>query len=172
VNSSFERGGYGFRRMEVADLEMVRAWLAEPHLREFWGEPETQYDVMAEGLGLDWVNPVIVTHDGRPFAYLQCYDLHSEDYAPYPDQPPGARGMDTFIGVPAMLGIGHAGRYLRAYTDHRLETGTPRLVIDPNEANARAIRAYTAAGFTVERLHVDEEGRFLIMTRDAARISP
>ena len=172
MNATFARGGYGFRRMERADLAMARVWLGEPHLREFWGEPDEQYEIMAEGLDLDWVDPVIVTHDGTPFAYLQCYDLHSKDYAPYPEQPPGARGMDTFVGVPAMLGAGHAARYLRSYCDQRFEAGTPRLVIDPNEANIRAIRAYTAAGFTVERLHVDEEGRFLIMTRDGARTSP
>ncbi len=166
------RDGFGFRPMTSADLPLMRGWLREPHLREFWGDPDAQYEIMVEGLELDWVEPMLVTDEGAPFAYLQCYDLHTDAYAPYPEQPRGARGLDTFIGVPARLGRGFAARYLRAYADHRLETGTPRLVIDPDERNHRAIRAYAAAGFTPQRIHADDDGRFIIMTRDAARTTP
>ena len=45
----------------------------------------------------------IVTLDGRPFAYLQCYRMSEWD-ACFGPQPEGTRGIDQFIGEADMIG--------------------------------------------------------------------
>src|ERR1043165_8095670 len=50
--------------------------------------------------------------------------------------------MDQYIGEADMVGCGHGYAFIRAFTDHLLATGTPRVITDPDPANARAIRAY------------------------------
>jgi aminoglycoside 6'-N-acetyltransferase len=34
---------YAFRPMSTADLPLLRRWLAEPHVRQWWGDPAEQY---------------------------------------------------------------------------------------------------------------------------------
>ncbi|TIM18779.1 MAG: GNAT family N-acetyltransferase, partial [Mesorhizobium sp.] len=33
---------YDFRPVTEADLPMIAAWLAEPHVAEWWDDPETE----------------------------------------------------------------------------------------------------------------------------------
>ena len=44
--------------------------------------------------------------------------------------------------------------------------GTPRVVTDPDPANARAVRSYAKAGFRGERLVETPDGTALFMVRD------
>ena len=61
--------------------------------------------------------------------------------------PFGTRGIDQFIGDPDMIGRAHGSAFIRQFTDGLLTAGTPRVLTDPDPANARAIRAYEKAGF-------------------------
>jgi len=36
-----------FRSMSAADLPLIRRWLALPHVREWWGDPQAQYALVA-----------------------------------------------------------------------------------------------------------------------------
>ena len=80
-------------------------------------------------------------------------------------QPEGARGLDQFIGEADMLGRGHGSAFIRAFADRLLASGTPRVVIDPDPANKRAIRAYEKAGFRRERMVDTPDGPALLMAR-------
>jgi len=51
--------------------------------------------------------------------------------------------------------------------DIALPTGTPRVVVDPDPDNVRAIRAYEKAGFVRDRLVDTPDGISLLMVRDA-----
>jgi aminoglycoside 6'-N-acetyltransferase len=103
--------------------------------------------------------------DARDFAYLQCYNLSAWDVG-FGPQPEGARGLDQFIGEAAMLGRGHGTAFIRAFADRLLASGTPRVVIDPDPTNVRAIRAYEKAGFCRDRLVDTPDGPALLMVRD------
>ena len=41
---------YVFRPMTSADLPLVRRWLAEPHVVQWWGDPSEQYDLVGGDL--------------------------------------------------------------------------------------------------------------------------
>jgi len=67
------RAAYQFRAMSSADLPMVRAWLMQAHVRQWWGDPAEQFGLVSEDLGEPAMDQFIVATAGRPFAYLQCY---------------------------------------------------------------------------------------------------
>jgi aminoglycoside 6'-N-acetyltransferase len=65
-----------------------------------------------------------------------------------------------------MLGRGHGSAFIRAFADQLLAGGTPRVVTDPEPANARAIRSYEKAGFRHDRIVDTPDGKALLMVRD------
>lgn len=148
---------YGFRPMIPADLPMFKRWLDQPHMGGWWADGATEARLVAEEFGQTRVDMRIVTADGIPFAFVQDYDAMAFDAPQYVDLPRGARAIDTFLGDPAYLGQGHAGAYLRQRAAALRQTA-PLVAVDPSPANARAIAAYTRAGFAFHRLTPCEDG--------------
>jgi aminoglycoside 6'-N-acetyltransferase len=158
---------YQFLPMSAADLPLVRGWLAAPHVAQWWGDPDEQFGLVGEDLDQPAMDQFVVTIDGRPFAYLQCYDQTA-----WPDNglgihPSGTRGIDQFIGEPDMTGRGHGSFFIRAFIVALIKAGTPRVLTDPHPANARAIRAYEKAGFRKDRMVDTPDGRALLMVCNA-----
>jgi aminoglycoside 6'-N-acetyltransferase len=91
----------------------------------------------------------VVEHRGRPFAYAQDYSPHDWRRHPFGHLPAGARGIDQYIGEPAMVGRGHGSAFVRAHGDRLFAAGAPAIGTDPHPDSARAIRAYAKAGFAV-----------------------
>jgi aminoglycoside 6'-N-acetyltransferase len=159
---------YDFRDVTEADLPMLAAWLAEPHVAEWWDDAiEVSLAGIREAMESIDTEPLIVELDGRPIAYIQSYDPHMEDDHPYQDQPFGTLGMDVTIGIPDLVGKGHGTAIVRQFCDLLFEEGAPRVVIDPNPANKRAIRAYEKAGFRAFDTRTTIFGPALMMARDA-----
>jgi aminoglycoside 6'-N-acetyltransferase len=159
---------YDFRAVTEADLPMLAAWLAEPHVQEWWdGGPEASLAEIVEAMDSVETEPLIVELDGRPIAYIQSYDPHLEDGHPYQDQPFGTLGMDISIGPPDLLGKGHGSATPPPPVDMLFEEGAPRVVIDPHPDNRRAIRAYEKAGFVAFDTRTTIYGPALMMARDA-----
>ena len=157
---------YGFRPVTERDLPLLSRWLNEPHMREWWDEPEKELAEIREHMDSISVEPLIVEFDGKPIGYLQSYDPHLEDDHPYADQPFGTLGLDLSIGVPELVGKGHGSALLSQFVDELFEEGTPRVVIDPHPTNARAIRAYEKAGFMPVGERSSIYGHVLLMARD------
>ena len=158
---------YQFRPMTADDLPMLRRWLAAPHVVEWWGHPDEQFGLVSGDLDEPAMDQFIVALDDRPFAYIQSYNPEAWQPHPFGDQPSGTCGIDQFIGEPDMIGRGHGSGFIRQFTDGLLASGTPRVLTDPDPANARAVRAYEKAGFTGKRLVDAPDGIALLMVRNA-----
>ncbi|MBR0824872.1 GNAT family N-acetyltransferase [Bradyrhizobium manausense] len=156
---------YTFRPMIAADLPLIGRWLRAPHVREWWGDPDEQYALVAGDLDEPAMDQFIVLAGGDPFGYLQCYRLTAWNTGLGP-QPEGTRGIDQFIGVSDMIERGHGSSFIRQFVDDQLQQGLPRMVTDPDPKNLRAVRAYEKAGF--ERIDMVEtpDGPALLMVRD------
>jgi len=156
---------YLFRPMTPGDLPLVRRWLALPHVREWWGEPDEQYSLVSGDLDEPAMDQYIFSTAGNPLAYLQCYDLTAwnSGFGPH---PLGTRGIDLFIGEPDMIERGHGSALVRCFVDDRLQKGAPRIVTDPDPANGRAVRAYGKAGFEKDRMVETPDGPALLMIRN------
>jgi aminoglycoside 6'-N-acetyltransferase len=151
--------------MSAGDLPLVRDWLRVPHVKEWWHDAD-DFEFVSGDLGHHDMAQFIVPMDERPFGYLQCYRI-GDWHAGFGAQPDGTRGIDQFIAEPGMVGRGHGSAFIRQFIEGLLDSGTPRIVIDPSPTNPRAIRAYEKAGF--RRVHeIDTpDGRALLMVRDA-----
>ena len=158
---------YVFRPMTIADLPLVRRWLAEPHVAQWWGDTYEQFELVSGDLGVEAMDQFIVATDARPFGYIQCYDPDVWPDNGLGDHPRGTRGIDQFIGELAMVDRGHGSAFIRAFIDRLLASGTPRVITDPDPANARAIRAYEKAGFRRDRLVDTPDGEALLMVRNS-----
>jgi aminoglycoside 6'-N-acetyltransferase len=157
---------YAFVPLAAADLDLVRRWLGTPHVSEWWHDPAEQFELVSGDLDHPDLAQYIVVLDRRPFAYLQCYNLGDWNTG-FGPQPAGTRGLDQFIGEADMLERGHGSAFIRGFTEQLLANGIPRVVIDPDPANARAIRAYEKAGFSKDRLVDTPDGPALLMVRSA-----
>ena len=157
---------YVFRAMTADDLPMIRRWLVEPHVSQWWGDPAEQYVLVGGDLYEPAMDQYIVSADGRTFGYLQCYDLTAWNSG-FGEQPEGTRGIDLFIGEADMIERGHGSAMLRAFVDERLKRGAPRMVTDPDPKNLRARRAYEKAGFAPVGVIDTPDGPSLLMVRDA-----
>jgi len=152
--------------MTAADLPLVRKWLAQPHVVEWWGDTHEQFELVSGDLHEPAMDQFIVEYEGGDFGYIQCYDLTAWDSG-LGLHPEGTRGIDQFIGEPDMVERGHGSAFIRAFVEDTLAGGAPRIVTDPDPANARAIRAYEKAGFEKVRLVDTPDGIALLMVRNA-----
>jgi aminoglycoside 6'-N-acetyltransferase len=146
---------------------MVRRWLEAPHVAQWWRDPDTQFALVSEDLDHPAMDQFVVAAENRPFAYLQCYDPNAWPEGGLGMHPDGTRGIDQFIGEPDMVDRGHGSGLIRSFVDKLLNTGTPRVVTDPDPDNIRAVRAYEKAGFQKARLVDTPDGRALLMVRNA-----
>jgi aminoglycoside 6'-N-acetyltransferase len=157
---------YQFRPMSADDLPLVKNWLARPHVVEWWGDPDEQFGLVSGDMNEPAMDQYIVSLNDAPLGYLQCYRLTDWNTG-FGPQPEGTRGIDQMIGIPEMVGQGHGSGFIREFIDRLLASSTPRVVVDPDPENARAIRAYEKAGFVKDKLVDTPDGTALLMVRNA-----
>ncbi|WP_407115908.1 GNAT family N-acetyltransferase [Bradyrhizobium sp. LMG 9283] len=156
---------YTFCPMSAADLPLIRCWLGETHVREWWGDPDEQFALVSGDLDEPAMDQFIVLAGDKPFGYLQCYRLTAWNTG-FGPQPEGTRGIDQFIGDGDMIARGHGSAFIRQFVDERFRHGLPRIVTDPDPLNLRAIRAYERAGFIRDRMVETPDGPALLMVRE------
>jgi aminoglycoside 6'-N-acetyltransferase len=157
---------YSFRPATAADLSRLRRWLRTPEVARWWGDPEQELALVSADFGEPRMTMRIVSFRDRPFAYAQDYEVHAWPQAHLARLPHGARAVDSFIGVPSMIGRGHGAAYLRLLAELLCAEGAPLVAIDPNAENLRAQRAYSKAGFGGETLVATDTGPAVLMIYD------
>ena len=98
---------YVFRPMTTSDLPLVRRWLAEPHVVQWWGNTLEQFELVSGDLEVEAMEQFVVAINDCPFGYLQCYDPDVWPENGLGDHPRGTRGIDQFIGEQDMVDRGH-----------------------------------------------------------------
>jgi hypothetical protein len=94
--------GYQFRSFSEADFPLIREWLAKPHVVEWWGDTESNSRLWAAtSPSRPWRNSSC-RRMGRPFGYLQSYDL-----AAWPDDSFGAQPRRNARDRPVHRRAGH-----------------------------------------------------------------
>ncbi|HVD30440.1 MAG TPA: GNAT family N-acetyltransferase [Methylomirabilota bacterium] len=159
---------YVFAPLREEDLELIRRWLLEPHVKRWWDDgvkspyPDAVIDDYREAIqGKDPTYHYLAQIDNRPAAMLQHYRIADDpEYAEALALDEDAVGIDLFIGDAELIGRGHGPPMLRqflrdiAFPFHRLDV----CVIGPSVKNVAAIRAYEKAGFRpLREVHVPDE---------------
>ena len=57
---------YQFRTMSADDLPLLRTWLARPHVREWWGDPREQFELVRDDLDDPTMEQFILATADRP----------------------------------------------------------------------------------------------------------
>jgi RimJ/RimL family protein N-acetyltransferase len=160
-----------FHPMQEADLPLLRRWLELPHVAEWWGDAETELAHIRDMIeGRDTTRPFIFSVDGAPVGYIQYWFIgHHQNatwIADHPwlaELPADAVGVDLSIGDPDKLGRGIGSGALRAFAQRLISEGHRTIIIDPDPANTRAVRAYEKAGFRPLPRLLGRTGDALIM---------
>ncbi|MEM6711549.1 MAG: GNAT family N-acetyltransferase [Pseudomonadota bacterium] len=145
---------YRFVPVMEADRPLLIEWLSAPDARKWWGDPAHELKLIYEGEVSGESRGFIAHKEDGPFAYIQCWPCDAqpeEAVAKEPwvrEQAPGTLGVDITIGQPDLLGKGHGSKAVRAFCDMLFAEGAPRIIIDPDATNQRAVRAYEKAGFS------------------------
>ena len=125
---------------------LLRKWLASPHVREWWGDPEQELKLIAHDKDIDGTEGFAIMLDEVPVGYIQSWVPSQFDNEGWEQRlSPLVRGIDVFIGETSALVNGAA--IIRAFTHRLFAEGRQHSVIDPNKQNLRAIRAYEKEGF-------------------------
>jgi aminoglycoside 6'-N-acetyltransferase len=86
--------------------------------------------------------------------------------------PADAIGVDLSIGDPSQLSQGLGSGALRTFAQCLVRQGYRTIIIDPDTANARAVRAYEKAGFRAIPQLLGQTGDALIMRYALKGIEP
>jgi aminoglycoside 6'-N-acetyltransferase len=168
----------GFRPVTAADYPLLFGWLRAPHVREWWGDPDEELGLIRAMVeGRDSTRPYVIEVAGRPVGYIQVWSVadNQDQAAEHPwvaELPPDAVGVDLTIGDPALLSKGIGSAALAAFARRLRAEGHRTVIIDPDPANARAVRAYAKAGFRAVKGLEGRTGDALIMQHQPEANAP
>jgi aminoglycoside 6'-N-acetyltransferase len=144
-----------FEAVSPAHYELLREWLARPHMQEWWGDPDEEFGFIVDMVeGRDTTRPYVIVCDGEAVGYIQYWHIgHHQNDQWVRDNPwltalpPETVGVDVSIGDPERLSKGIGSAALSAFTRMLREQGFETIIIDPDPNNRRAVRAYEKAGY-------------------------
>ncbi|MET0445505.1 MAG: GNAT family N-acetyltransferase [Pseudorhodoplanes sp.] len=164
-----------FLPVQPEHYPLLRMWLAKPHMREWWGDPEQELGYIRDMVeGRDTTRPFVITLAGEPVGYIQYWFIgHHQneqwikDHPWLIELPADAIGVDLSLGNEQVLSKGIGSAALATFVRMLRDEGHHTIIIDPDPANARAVRAYTKAGFRPVPHLQGRTGDVLIMQHSA-----
>lgn len=140
-----------FSSLQEHHIPLLRKWLKEPHVAEFWQETEDEEKFRDKFLGKlpeRGVSAFVILVDSKLIGYIQYYDACKVGGGWWPDAEEGTFGIDQFIGDPDMVGKGLGTEIIKRFVENIfLLSKVSQIITDPEPMNKRAIRAYEKVGF-------------------------
>ena len=144
------------RSMTAADLDLVRAWMTEPHVAKWYlsgSTIEQELDDLQKCFtDEEPTHALVVVEDGRDIGWCQWYRC-----ADYPEhaQAVGAErddiGLDYALGDPALIGRGVGTALIGVLVTHiRQRHPGAGLIADPEAANRASRRVLEKNGFVLQ----------------------
>lgn len=132
-------------------IPLLRNWLKEPHVSEFWQETDYEEEFRQKFLSKlpdRGVCPYIIQVNSKPVGYIQHYEAQKVGGGWWPDAEDGTFGIDQFIGEPSLIGRGLGTQIIEKFVNELFQLpSVTKIITDPEPKNMRAIRAYEKAGF-------------------------
>ena len=120
--------------MEPKHYPLLRKWLGEPHMQEWWGEPEEELGFIRDMVeGRDTTRPFLIALDGTPVGYVQYWFIghhqNAEWIAGHPwlaELPADTVGVDLSIGDAGQLSQGIGSAAFTGFRRAAAPAGLPR----------------------------------------------
>jgi len=109
----------------------------------------------------------IVCVNGQEIGYIQyynAYDFPREQGYEIEGLPQNMASLDVFVGEKEAMGKGWGPRVLNQFLEEHIFKDFDACFVDPDTANAQAIRAYEKAGF--KKVKTVNEGTITWMVRE------
>jgi aminoglycoside 6'-N-acetyltransferase len=155
----WQDGDLALRELTDDDVTLMARWLSDPTVLGYYEGRDHPHnadlvrEIFFNAHAGDETRCIIIA-TGVPIGYLQFYPVTDDELTEYGYAPDAkVYGLDLFIGEPAYWNRGIGTQLLGGITRHLSSAyDTPRIVVDPQAWNARAIRSYEKAGFHKVRL--------------------
>lgn len=143
-----------FTPLTRADFPLLASWLALPHVRAWWLDPEPTVEAVEADYGevVDGVDPMrayVIQLDAEPIGLIQAFRHADEPETERVLGMPDAAGIDYLIGPVRHRGRGVGTAAIQAFT--RLVFGfypeVTGIVAAPLARNRASCRALEKAGF-------------------------
>lgn len=156
-----------FNSLQIKDLELLKKWFNEAHVKEFWHESD---DIVAlKNKFIDehpkhGVKSFIIYYNDEPIGYVQSYEAEKAGQGWWADAEPGTFGIDLFIGDNKMIGKGIGTRIVKEFiTKISREFDVKKIIIDPSPENAKMIHICEKIGFINKGLINTPGGESVLM---------
>jgi aminoglycoside 6'-N-acetyltransferase len=141
---------------DEADLDALRAILAEPSVAAWWGEPEAREELLVKLRAETDAVLLVIEADGEVAGGIEYWEEADPMYR--------HAGIDIYLSE-RFQGRGLGTEAIRLLARYLFDArGHHRLTIDPAVDNERAIRAYEQAGFravgVMRQYELRGDGRF------------
>ncbi|MES2963357.1 MAG: GNAT family N-acetyltransferase [Bdellovibrionota bacterium] len=149
-------------------MDLLLAWLAKPHVRNNWQEEGDRARIWEKYRTLPdrGVHPFVI-EDPEPIGYIQYYEASKVGGGWWPDEKPGAFGIDLLIGDESKTGQGLGPEIIEKFLEFvcEREKNVTSFIIDPDPKNERAVKAFEKAGFVREAEITTPGGAALLMRK-------
>lgn len=156
-----------FLPLQEQHLPLMKRWLKEPHISEFWQQTENEDELREKflsKLSQRGVAPFVIVVDAKPIGYIQYYEAQKVGGGWWPEATEGTFGIDQFIGEADLIGRGLGTEIIRRFLDQLFSNrNVEEVITDPDPQNTRAIRAYEKAGFKTLNTIQTPDGKALLM---------
>ena len=68
---------YTFQPVTQGDLPQLEVWLQGPEVVTWWGDPVEQAELLRSDIDEPRMQMELVLFNGKPFAYVQSYEVHA-----------------------------------------------------------------------------------------------
>jgi aminoglycoside 6'-N-acetyltransferase len=144
------------RPMAAEDLDLVRAWMAEPHVAKWYLSGSTIEDEIEDlrrcVAGEESTHALVIVESGREVGWCQWYRC-----ADYPEHAaavgaePDDIGLDYALGDPTRIGRGLGTALIGALVAHiRMSHPHAGLIADPEATNVASRRVLEKNGFVLQ----------------------
>lgn len=170
---------FSFKKLSFHHLPLMHQWYNSPHVVKWYSKKKLDYKAF-EKKYTQYISGELkifgfVCYLGKkPIGYIQYYPalFHPPEGGLLKNLLSRTAGVDLFIGEKSFLGQGIGKLMLCRFLQKRVFPFFDRCIVDPDEANKRAIKAYEGCGFSIFEKSFSETGKpQLLMIKEKKVIS-